>query len=213
MKYSLFVLLLTTLLAAQTHRYQVIDIGVLPGQQDSLPLGINASGPVVGRSGSRAFVYHDCSIYDLGLLPGGSSAVANAINNQGMIAGQAVGSDGGTHAVSWYGGAIHLLQPGTVYQSQALAISAPGKVVGYEYNGAASYATAYENDQPVIVVSDNDPQYGWGAVNVVTGANGSGQLTGYRNIYNNLHQFIAQLGLVIPAGSSSWVRVTPPAGF
>jgi probable HAF family extracellular repeat protein len=166
-------------------------LGVLPGQQDSLALGINASGTVVGRSGSRAFVYHDCSIYDLGLLPGGSAAAANAINNQGMIAGQAVGSDGATHAVSWYGGAIHLLRPGTVYQSQALAISSPGKVVGYQYNGAASYATAYENDQPVIVPSDNDPAYGWGGVNVVTGANGSGQLTGYRtfitNCINSLH--------------------------
>jgi uncharacterized membrane protein len=152
-------------------------------------------------------------MYDLELLPGGASAAANAINNQGMIAGLAKGSDAGTHAVSWYGETIHLLEPGTVYQSQALAISGPGKVAGYEYNGAAAYATAYENDLPVSVPSDDDPEYGSGAVNLVTGANGSGQLTGYRNIYNSLNQYIAQLALVIPAGSDSWVRVTPPAGF
>jgi probable HAF family extracellular repeat protein len=214
MKRSLLGLLVMSLPAlAQTHRYEVIDLGVLPGQQDSIAFSINASGTVVGRSGSRAFTYHDCQMYDLGLLPGGASAAANAINNQGMIAGLARGSDAGTHAVSWYGGTIHLLEPGTVYQSQALAISGPGKVLGYEYNGAAAYATAYENDLPVSVPSDDDPEYGWGAVNLVTGANGSGQLTGYRSIYNSLNQFIAQLALVIPAGSSSWVRITPPAGF
>src|SRR5258708_39364320 len=112
MKRSLLGLLFTTLSIAQTHRYQVVDLGVLPGQQDSIAFSINASGAVVGRSGSRAFIYHDCEMYDLGLLRGGASAVANAINNQGMIAGSAVGSDSGTHAVSWHGGSIHLLQPG-----------------------------------------------------------------------------------------------------
>jgi probable HAF family extracellular repeat protein len=214
MKRSLLGLLLMSLpVLAQTHRYEVIDLGVLPGQQDSIAFSINASGTVVGRSGSRAFTYHDCQMSDLGLLPGGASAAANAINNQGMIAGLAKGSDAGTHAVSWYGGTIHLLEPGTVYQSQALAISGPGKVAGYEYNGAVAYATAYENDLPVSVPSDDDSEYGWGAVNLVTGANGSGQLTGYRSIYNTLNQFIAQLALVIPAGSNSWVRVTPPTGF
>lgn len=194
-------------------KYELVDLGVLAGQPESLALGINASGTVVGRSGSRAFISHGCGMSDLGGLSGGSSAVANAIDNQGIIAGSAVGSDGGTHAVSWHSGSIHLLEPGNVYQSQGRAVDATGKVVGYEYDGAAAFATAYVNDLPVSVPSDNDSVYGWGAVEVVTGANGSGQLTGYRPITNSQNQFLGQIGLVQPAGSTSWVRVTPPTGY
>jgi len=50
-------------------------------------------------------------------------------------------------------------------------------------------------------------------VEVVTGANGSGQLIGYRAINNSLNQFIARIALMIPAGGSSWVRVPTPGGF
>lgn len=200
--------------SAQTHHYQILDIGVLSGQADSIGLGINASGAVVGRSGSRAFVYRNCRISDLGLLPNGTSALANAINNNGEIAGQAVGSDHGTHAVSWHDGSIHLLQPGLTYQSQAIAINGPGKVAGYEYNGQVAYATAYENDLNVVVNSDNDATYGWGSVTVATGINSSNQLVGYRNIFNSpQNQFIAQLGVVTPPGSELWTRINGPTGF
>jgi probable HAF family extracellular repeat protein len=199
--------------AMAAQKYELVDLGVLAGQPDSIALGINAAGTVVGRSGSRAFISHGCGMSDLGLLSGGSSAVANAIDNQGIIAGSAVGADGASHAVSWHSGSIHLLQAGTAYQSQGLALDATGKVVGYEYGGGAAYATAYVNDQAVSVPSDDDSIYGWGPVEVVTGANGSGQLTGYRPIYNGQNQFITQLALVMPAGSNSWVRVTPPAGY
>src|SRR5215475_8448247 len=130
MKRNILGLLFAVTSGAQTHSYQVTDLGVLPGQTESIALSINASGAIAGRSGSRAFLYSNCQMRDLGLLPGGSSAVANAINNQGMVAGSAVGSDGGTHAVSWHGGSIHLLLPGNTYQSQGSAISAPGTVAG-----------------------------------------------------------------------------------
>lgn len=197
----------------QTHHYQVIDLGVLPGQPDSLAFSINASGTVVGRSGSRPFIYKNCQMADLGVLPGGSSAIATAINNDGVVAGQAVGSDQGTHAVSWHDGSIHLLEAGNTYQSEAVAVSSPGKVIGYEFDGKVAYATAYVNDLPVVVPSDNDPTYGWAAVEVATGGNGSGQLIGYRPIMNSLNQFITMLGLITPPGSSSWVRITPPSGY
>jgi probable HAF family extracellular repeat protein len=198
---------------AQTHRYQIIDLGVLPGQSDSIAFGINASGTVVGRSGSRAFFYKNCQMADLGLLPGGLSAIAVAINNNGMVAGYAGGSDQGTHAVSWHDGSIHLLEPGNTYQSQAAAVSSPGKVIGYEYDGKVAYATAYVNDQPVVVPSDDDPTYGWASLAVATGGNGSGQLIGYRPTYNSLNEFISMLGLITPPGSNSWVRITPPSGY
>lgn len=199
--------------AMAAQKYQLVDLGVLPGQPESIALGINAAGTVVGRSGSRAFISHGCGMSDLGLLSGGSSAVANAIDNQGIIAGSAVGADGASHAVSWQSGSIHLLQAGIVYQSQGLALDATGKVLGYQYNGAVAYATAYVNDEAASVPSDDDSVYGWGPVAVVTGANGSGQLTGYRPIFNGQNQFVAQLALVTPAGSNSWVRITPPNGY
>lgn len=194
--------------AMAAQKYELIDLGVLAGQTQSIALGINASGTVVGSSGSRAFISHGCGMSDLGLLSGGSSAVANAIDNQGIIAGSAVGSDNASHAVSWHSGSIHLLQAGTVYQSQGLAVDATGRVLGYEYGSGVAYATAYVNDSAVGVPSDDDSVYGWGSVDVVTGANGSGQLTGYRGINTAVH-----LALVTPAGSNSWVRVTPPTGY
>jgi len=202
--------------AMAAERYQLVDLGVLSGQSSSLALSINASGTIVGVSGNRPFISHGCGMSDLGVLSGGSSAAANQIDNQGIIAGSAVGSDNATHAVSWQNGVIHLLQPGATYQSQGLAVDATGKVVGYEYelgNQASVTATGYVNDQPVSIPSDNDSVYGWGSVQVVNAANGSGQLAGYRQIFNSQNQFITQLGLVTPAGSSSWVRITPPAVY
>ena len=206
-------LFLTTSALAQTHLYQITKLPVLPNQSFTFPLAINASGTVVGYSGSHAFSYASCHINDIGLLPGGASAAATAINNDGSIAGYAVGSDKATHAVSWHDGSIHLLEPGTVYRSEALAINGPGKVAGYQFNGQVAYATAFVDDLPVVVPSDDDPVYSWAAVEVVTGINSSNQLTGYRPIYNNLNQFIAMIGLVTPAGSTSWTRVTPPTGY
>jgi probable HAF family extracellular repeat protein len=198
-------------------RYQLVDLGVLSGQSSSIATSINASGTIVGTSGNLPFISHGCGMTDLGVLSGGSSASANAIDNRGIIAGSAVGSDGATHAVSWQpNGSIQLLQPGATYQSQGLGIDATGKVVGYEYElgiQASVNATAYVNGVNVIVPSDDDPTYGWGSVQVVNAANGSGQLAGYRQIFNSQNQFITQLGVVLPAGSTSWVRITPPAVY
>jgi probable HAF family extracellular repeat protein len=206
-------LLLAAPAIAQTHRYQVLDLGVLSGQTQSTASAINASGAVVGNSGNRPFVFRNCTISDLGILPNGFGATATGINNDGHVSGYSEGSDKGIHAVDWHDGSIHLLLAGNTYQSQGLGITNTGRVIGYEYNGAVDYGIAFDDDLPIVVPSDDDPTYGWASVNVATGGNSSGQFTGYRQIYNSLNQFQLQLGLVTLPGTSTWKRINPPSSF
>ena len=210
-------LLLATSAVAQTHRYQVIDLGVLSGQPQSTAAAINSAGAVVGSSGIRAFVYRNCTMYDLGILPNGYGATATGINNNGQVSGYSEGSDRGLHAVDWHDGSIHLLLPGNTYQSKGLGISDTGRVVGFEYNGLASDAIGFDDDLSTIVPSDNDATYGWGPVNVAYGANGSGQMIGYRDILTSGNLLSTVLGLVTQpttqASTANWVRINAPAAF
>jgi probable HAF family extracellular repeat protein len=70
-------------------------VGLLSGATQTYAIGINASGVVVGGSGSNtgghAFVY-DGSIHDLGALPGDNLSSATSINSQGNIVGLSASS-------------------------------------------------------------------------------------------------------------------------
>jgi probable HAF family extracellular repeat protein len=82
------------------------DLGTLPGDVNSVGLGINDRGEVVGESGdasgnSRGFLYQNGVMYDLNtLIPANSPLFvlsANSINSGGEIAGVGMTSDGDVH--------------------------------------------------------------------------------------------------------------------
>jgi len=70
------------------------DLGTLPGFANSIGMGINILGQVVGYAytgdpfdGMRAFLYSNGKMKDLGVLPGFTNSKAYAINNLGQITG------------------------------------------------------------------------------------------------------------------------------
>ncbi len=82
------------------------DLGTLPGHTASAARGINASGQVVGESGtppsqSRAFVWHAGVMQDLGTLPGDVSSQATAVNAAGLVVGWSRSASAASRAVLW----------------------------------------------------------------------------------------------------------------
>ncbi|MDH5231661.1 MAG: hypothetical protein OEY38_16495 [Gammaproteobacteria bacterium] len=118
----------------------IVDLGVLPGGNNSFASDINDGGYIVGRSEVEPGVYHAFRIgglgmHDLGTLPGGSSSAATAVANNGLIVGYATTSSGVTHAVSMDGTSIRDLgafppehESGSF--SQATAVTKEGLVLG-----------------------------------------------------------------------------------
>ena len=87
------------------------DLGVLPGGNDSVALGINNSGQVVGRSssfdGDRAVLWEAGNIASLGILPDGSGrSQATAINDAGQITGWSDTTKGASHAFLFQSGTM-----------------------------------------------------------------------------------------------------------
>ena len=82
------------------------DLGVLPGDTQSVATGINNPGRVVGYSSSRsgetrAFLWtRNSGMEDLGTLPGGDFSRALAINEPGDVVGTS-GSPLGARATLW----------------------------------------------------------------------------------------------------------------
>ena len=77
------------------------DLGALQGVNSSCPLGISASGLIVGLSENgeidpltgfpeaHATLWRDGEVIDLGTLGGYESAVVSAGNNRGQVTGSA----------------------------------------------------------------------------------------------------------------------------
>ena len=104
--------------AALWHDGTMVDLGTLPGDDQSGALDVNDPGAVVGSSSgvdpgppavgrSRAVLWQNGNVSDLGTLPDGVfSAGASAINAAGHIAGAALLASGIQHAVLWREGTI-----------------------------------------------------------------------------------------------------------
>jgi len=120
-------------------RYELVDLGTLPGDATSEPAGINDAGVVVGfssgPSGERAFVWDAVSgMREVGDLPGGTvSSRASAINNAGQIVGRSTTWNDAPHAFLFTPGQgmrdLGDLAGGVDY-SWASGINARGQVVG-----------------------------------------------------------------------------------
>jgi probable HAF family extracellular repeat protein len=102
----------------------MLPLGTLGGT-DSVGLGINAGGQVVGYSSTTGDVvlhafFYDGSMHDLGTLGGTGESYAYGINDSGQVTGEA-----GGHAFL-YDGTMHDLEGG----SGGLGINASGQVTG-----------------------------------------------------------------------------------
>ncbi len=135
-------------------RYQLVDLGDLPGgTEQSFGYGINNIGDVVGESnvtgGVRGFLWSvGNSLTDVGDLPGGDNfSTARGINNSGTVVGRS--SQGtNTHAFVWDN--VNGMQDigdfaGGVDSSSASDINELGQVAGHGFPTNSSRAFLWDS--------------------------------------------------------------------
>ena len=159
---GLLALLFTRTVRAADPQYLIIDLGTLPGGNESSGADINNSGQVTGYSTiaggiSHAFLFSDGSMQDLGTLSGPNGSSGFGINDAGEVAGWSNLDSGdpnlafgGTHAFLYSGGSMIDLGelPGGIdtsnNSSEAFAINNSGQVTGYSsfsyLNGSGIHA-------------------------------------------------------------------------
>jgi probable HAF family extracellular repeat protein len=126
------------------------DLGTLGGT-NSVALGVNEMGQVVGQSGVvgnttfHAFLHSIGIMTDLGTL-GGSYSLANGINDLGQVVGGAQTSSGPMHAFDYANGTMRDLGTLGGSSSQALSINNQGESVGSAQTiDGATHAFHYNN--------------------------------------------------------------------
>ncbi|MBX6311547.1 MAG: PEP-CTERM sorting domain-containing protein [Isosphaeraceae bacterium] len=166
----------------------VTDLGVLPGRDRSFANALNASGQVVGYSGTpgvlgdaHAFLYSGGSMRDLGVLPGFSTSVANAINAAGQVVGYASrleGTDEVRHAFLYSNGVMTDLGVLSGTYSEAFGINTAGQIVGSSFSSPFEPHAVLFNGGTVIdlnsLVLDGA---GW-TLQYAYGINDDGQIVG-----------------------------------
>jgi probable HAF family extracellular repeat protein len=119
-------------------RYEIVDLGTLPGGTYSEAYAINDVGWVVGWSATgdpegdgHAVVWRNGQIIDLGTLSGSGSSSASDVNNRGEIVGSSRTATGELHPTLWRDGEI--IDLGTLggRVAEATGINDQGDVVGW----------------------------------------------------------------------------------
>ena len=201
---ALIVLLFSVSAKAQNF-YEVVDLGVLPGQSFSAATDINNNGTVIGTSGNRSFMYRNCSKFDIGSL-GGSSTFAEDLNDSDVVVGRSQRRDGRMRAFSFHEGVMRDLG-GSLEVEGATAVSnfwGLGVPVGVESlaNGLAASAVFYfagvANPLPKFTVI---PPSGTGPAEHVSDINDLLRITGHLRSSGNF------VGLVSGTGLGQWTRV------
>ena len=130
---SVFTLLFAGSALAQP-QYTVTDLGVLPGCDTSVALGINDRGDIAGyclNGGDKvAVIWRNGKLINLGKLPKGHSSSASWINSSGVAVGD--GDLGDSRPQVWITTATGLLNFYQAANSHALFITDTG-VVGGNY--------------------------------------------------------------------------------
>ncbi len=194
-----------------TPQYTVTDLGTLSGYAASWPMGINASGQVVGyscntASDGHAFLYSNGQMTDLGTL-GGSESRAYGLNDSGVAVGFSylAGNTTPPHACQFSNGAVTDLcaTPGISW-SPAAGINDSGQILGiggspgmhaaiYQNGVATDLGTLYYN--PIMGIANS---YGWAI-------NNAGQVVGYSDYCPNYmptqHAFLWSNGKMTDLGT------------
>jgi probable HAF family extracellular repeat protein len=153
------------------------DLGALPGDGTSVPLGTSASGLIVGISENgqldplvpgfpvgRAVLWQDGGITDLGVIEGGYESQANGVNSKGEIAGvftnatpdanSMYGLGYQARAFFWQNGVMQDLGTlGTGTDAEAILINERGQVVGWSYVSSAQIVCL--GLQPITLATDS----------------------------------------------------------
>ncbi len=174
------------------------DLGTLPGGNFSVGYGINASGQVTGYSttsgdlATHAVLYSVGTVMDLGTLAGGNNSAGAAVNASGEVTGYSNKSGDSTsdlHPVLYSGGTVTDLGnfSGGNYGS-GLSINTSGQVVGYSsirntaghpFLNSDYHAFLYAAGHGMIDLNSLLPSGSGWILNIATGINDAGQITGY----------------------------------
>ena len=128
--------------------YSLTDLGVLPGQQESIPAAINNQGQVAGTSGASAFRYtstRKIPMEDVARHSAKGISRGFGINGSGLVVGDSTFGKDFSHAAVFSNGSatdLGTLKEGGNY-SRANGINASGQVVGSSsktLDGASSRA-------------------------------------------------------------------------
>ena len=192
-----------------------LDLGTLGGT-NSVGLGINAAGQVVGRSDTAAGVAH-AYLWTQGgtggvasnpqmidLNPGGDTSEADAINRSGQIVGYVTLSHGAqpsTDAAFLYsnGNLMQLpLPPGNYQYSYAYAVNDSGKAAGAAYQGQSSQAHGFFfNGTSSVDIGDLG-----GANTSPTAINNNDRIVGYSTTAGAVdHAFVYANGTMTDLGT------------
>ncbi len=172
----------------------MLDLGTLPNDNESVASGVNAGGEATGYSYSAsspfdAFVYSAGGLVSLGTL-GGNFSNGSAINDSGEVAGTSYTAEGAERAFL-YNGTMNDLGtlPGGLY-SIAFGINATGQVVGASSIGSGSlpYAFLYNNG-----VMQNLGTVSGGDGSEAQAISATGQIVGAAYITNNSNNPVAFL--------------------
>src|SRR5713101_1660732 len=179
----------------------MVDLGPMPGMTDSFATGINDSGQVVGTSWNntdgRAFLWTSGGGFaDLGRLPGFIYAQASAINASSQVVGAVSNDTGPIDGFLWTpDGTMTDLGtlPGFLYL-QPYAINASATAVGQVSNDAGpTHAFIWQNG----VVTDLNALIpggsGW-VLDIATGINDGGQITGSGTLNRTRRAFLLTPG-------------------
>ncbi len=162
-------LALTTTKAHASAMYSVTGLGILPGTTQSLAVGINSSGQVIGvsyntslnDSDAQSFLYSSGSLTRVSPVGGGP---AKAINDSGVIVGgsnMSINNSGEYTVLTGSAGPNLLQTASSTINLQLLEpthVNDSGEVVGTYYSpGAASRIGVFENGKLNLI---GDPGLG-----------------------------------------------------
>jgi uncharacterized repeat protein (TIGR01451 family) len=166
------------------------DIGT-PGIK-SIGNGINTSGQITGQNGGDAFLYGGGTMTDIGSLAGFGS-VGNGINASGQVTGYSVTADTRFYHAFLYSGGIwtDLGALGGGF-SVGNGINASGQVTGYSslIQGGASRAFLYAPATGMVDLNTLLPNGSGWTLELATGINDAGQVTGEGIINGANHAFL-----------------------